>query len=196
MCVSGVILCGGQGRRMLGQDKGWIEIAGRPMIEWVLDRLEPQVDEILINANRNIGRYDKFNHRVVRDVIGGYQGPLAGILSAMRVCKNDLLVCVPCDCPFFPADLVARMLNVQQLSAADIVSVYDGERNHPVFALLRTDLGDSLEAYLSSDQRKIDTWYKQHNYQLVEYSDAAHCFENINTPNQLVVSQQRILNDE
>ena len=162
------------------------------MVELVIDRFKPQVDELIINANRNIERYQRFNQTVVEDVIQGYQGPLVGILSGMSICKNDFLVCVPCDCPFFPLDLVARMFNVQQSFDADIVSVSDGIRTHPVFALIRTDLANSLRDYLQSDQRKIDRWYQQHNYQLVEYTNALQCFENINTPEQLEQSQNRI----
>lgn len=195
MRVSGLILCGGQGRRMLGKDKGWVEISGQPMIERVMERIKPQVDEILINANRNIKRYRQFNQAIVEDIMTGYQGPLAGILSAMSISGNSFLACVPCDCPFFPMDLVARMLAVQQSSAADIVSVSDGYRTHPVFALIKTDLQSSLEDYLQSGQRKIDRWYGQHNYQLVEYSNAPHFFENINTPEQLELAQRRIQND-
>ena len=191
MRVSGLILCGGQGRRMLGQDKGWVEIAGKPMIEHVMARFKPQVDELLINANRNIERYQQFNHKIVEDVIEGYQGPLVGILSGMSICVNEFLVCVPCDCPFFPTDLVARMISVQKSMDADIVSVTDGDRTHPVFALIRVSLKDSLQAYLLSDQRKIDRWYLQHNYQLLEYAEARNFFENINTPEQLKESKRR-----
>ena len=195
MRVSGLILCGGQGRRMHGQDKGWVEITGKPMIEHVVDRFQPQVDELLINANRNIERYQRFNFKIVEDIMEGYQGPLVGILSGMVVCENDFMVCIPCDCPFFPTDLVERMLDLQQSSDADIVSVTDGERAHPVFALLKTNLVGSLKDYLQSDQRKIDRWYQQHNYQLVEYSPEHNYFDNINTPEQLNESSLRMHND-
>ena len=195
MRVSGLILCGGQGRRMQGQDKGWVEIADKPMVEHVIDRFEPQVDELLINANRNIERYQQLNYKMVEDVIDGYQGPLVGILSGMAICENEFLVCVPCDCPFFPTDLVARMVNLQQSSDADIVSVTDGERTHPVFALIRTSLQNSLKDYLQSDQRKIDRWYQQHNYQCVEYKHECNYFDNINTPEQLNESRLRIHDD-
>lgn len=185
MRISGLILCGGRGSRMRGCDKGWIEYDGVPMIERVIDRLASQVDELLINANRNIVRYRQYNQPIVEDIIEGYQGPLVGILSGMNVCKNEFLVCVPCDCPFFPRDLVARMVGVQHSTGADIVSVNDGNRIHPVFALLNTNLKRSLHDYLLSGQRKIDLWYQQHDYRLVEYNDAAQCFININTPEQL-----------
>ena len=196
MRISGIVLCGGQGRRMQGQDKGWVEISGKPMIERVIERFKPQVDEIYINANRNISRYQKFNLTIVEDVIGGYQGPLAGILSGMAISESDFIICVPCDCPFFPLDMVARMMQVQTSSDADIVSVNDGVRTHPVFALIKTDLKSSLEDYLNSGQRKIDRWYVQHNYQLLEYPGKQHCFDNINTPEQLKLSSKRIQDDD
>lgn len=190
--VSGIILCGGQGRRMQGRDKGWIDVSGRPMIERVVDRFKPQVSELLINANRNIDQYRRFNLPILTDTITGYQGPLAGILSGLNVCENDYLACVPCDCPFFPLDLVARMVSLQAEADAEIVSVSDGDRTHPVFALIHTKLKNSLEEYLNSGQRKIDRWYAQHCYQVLEYKHSAHCFANINTPEQLEKTNERI----
>ena len=177
---------------MQGQDKGWVELSGKPMIERVVDRLKPQVDELYINANRNIDRYRQFNLPIVEDSIAGYQGPLAGILSGMSACESDYLMCVPCDCPFFPTDLVAQMANLQSARNADIVSVSDGVRAHPVFALIKTALKSSLEHYMHAGHRKIDRWYAQHNYQLLEYDNAQNCFDNINTPEQLEQSSQRI----
>ena len=180
------------GRRMQGQDKGWVMLDDKPMIEWVTDRLEPQVDQLMINANRNVDRYQQFNHQIIEDEIKGFQGPLAGILSGLKKSETEFLVCVPCDTPFFPEDLVLRMLEVEQATCADIISVNDGVRTHPVFALIKTDLKKSLEEYLHSGERKIDRWYQQHNYQLLGYQDGEHFFENINTVDQLRDAELRI----
>ncbi len=195
MRVSGLILAGGRGQRMQGRDKGWVRLANKPMIEWIIDRLQPQVDELIINANRTINRYKQLNYPVIEDEAKGFHGPLAGILSGLKACKNELLVYVPCDTPFFPDDLVASMLEKQQAASAEIVSISDGERTHPVFALIKTSLQQSLQEYLESGQRKIDCWYQQHDYQLLEYPGGQNFFENINTQEQLLAAEHRIQNN-
>ena len=187
----GLILAGGMGRRMQGQDKGWLILNSKSMISLIIDRLTPQVDQIIINANRNIDKYKDFDLEVIEDVIEGYQGPLAGILSGLRHSQSEFMVVVPCDCPFFPHDMVARLFNKQANTDADIVSVNDGERTHPVFALIKTSLHNSLSDYLQSGERKIDKWYGQHNYQCVNYPHGKGYFENINTPEQLQQVNQR-----
>lgn len=195
MRVSGLILAGGMGRRMQGQDKGWVMLENQSMIEWVINRLEPQVDQLLINANRNVDRYKQFNYPVIEDEIEGFQGPLAGILSGLKRCEADFLICVPCDTPFFPEDLVSRMLEKQQATCAEVISVSDERRTHPVFALIKSNLKNSLEEYLLSGERKIDRWYQQHNYHLLEYQGGEHYFENINTKEQLQDAELRIKNN-
>src|SRR5919205_1618672 len=107
--ITGLVLAGGQGRRMGGVDKGLQLLRGRPMIEHVLERLKPQVGEIVINANQNLDRYRVFGHRVVSDAIGGYAGPLAGLHAGLQAITNPLAVTVPCDSPFLPLDLVSRL---------------------------------------------------------------------------------------
>lgn len=192
MRVSGLILAGGQGRRMGGQDKGWVMLNSKPMIEWVIMRLQMQVDDLKINANRTIDRYKNLNYPVLEDEVEGFQGPLAGILSGLKACENQFLVCVPCDTPFFPYNLVERLLETQQTTNAQVVSVTDGTRTHPVFALIKASMKHSLENYLLSGERKIDRWYEQHNYHLVEYSGAEDLFENINTEDQLKIAELRM----
>ena len=123
----------------------------------------------------------------------GYQGPLAGILSGLGHCKTELIVCVPCDTPFFPKTMVANMLKKQQMTNAEIVSVSGGRRIHPVFALIKTELASSLRNYLLSGERKIDRWYEQHHYEIIEYPDGEHYFENINTEEQLIDVEQRLI---
>src|SRR3990172_9232766 len=107
--ITGVILAGGEGRRMGGVDKGLRELRGKPMIQWVLERFAPQVDAVLINANQNLDVYARFGHPVVTDEIGGYAGPLAGLQCALNTARHPLVATVPCDSPFLPSDLVARL---------------------------------------------------------------------------------------
>ena len=107
--VTGIILAGGQGRRMGGVDKGLQPLKGRPMAAWAIERLAPQVDEILLNANQNLEAYARLGYRVVPDSLGGFAGPLAGLHAGLQAASQPLVVTVPCDSPFLPLDLVARL---------------------------------------------------------------------------------------
>ena len=169
MNVSGIVLAGGLGRRMGGVDKGLQPLHGKAMVEHVLARLAPQVDDIVINANQNLERYAAFGHRVVSDRVGGFAGPLA--------------VTVPCDSPFLPADLVARLR--QHLGANDLAVAKTGAQPHPVFALVRRSVAGNLEAYLAAGGRKIDAWYASLRVVEVAFDDEADAFRNINTLEEL-----------
>jgi len=183
MTVSGIVLAGGLGRRMGGVDKGLQLLHGRPMIEHVLDRLRPQVGEIVINANQNLERYRAFGHRVVSDAIGGFAGPLAGLHAGLQAITCPFAVTVPCDSPFLPADLVARLQ--QQLGANDLAVAKTGDQAHPVFALVRQSVAGNLETFLASGGRKIDAWYAALKVIEVSFDDEADAFRNINTREEL-----------
>src|SRR5580765_2631097 len=155
--VTGMVLAGGQGRRMGGVDKGLQLLHGKPMVVHVLARLAPQVDEIVINANQNVGTYRAFGHPVVSDDIGGFAGPLAGLHAGMKAAKSPLVVTVPCDSPFLPLDLVVRLNS--SLGRNDLAVAKTGDQPHPVFSLMKTDLLKNLEAFLVKGGRKIDAWY-------------------------------------
>ena len=180
--VSAVILAGGMGRRMGGQDKGQLELNGRPLIEYVLETIQPQVKTILINANRHQAEYARYGYPVVPDLLQGYQGPLAGFAAGMRAATTPYVVTLPCDGPFSPPDLVARLAAALEKGHADIAVAHDGERLQPVYALLPTSLSPSLESFLAAGERKIDLWYTQHKMVRVDFSDVAKTFRNINTP--------------
>src|SRR5438034_2627931 len=107
--VSGIVLAGGQGRRMGSVDKGLQLLHGKPMVQWVLERFAPQVDEIIVNANQNVQRYAAFGHRVVSDEVSGFAGPLAGLHAGLKAAMHPLVATVPCDSPFLPDDLVKRL---------------------------------------------------------------------------------------
>jgi molybdopterin-guanine dinucleotide biosynthesis protein A len=183
MTVSGIVLAGGQGRRMGGVDKGLQLLRGKPMIEHVLERLRPQVGEIVINANQNLDRYRHFGHRVVSDAIGGFAGPLAGLHAGLKAIDTALAVTVPCDSPFLPADLVARLQS--RLGASDLAVAKTGDQAHPVFALVRQSVAGNLEAFLASGGRKIDAWYAALKVVEVSFDDEADAFRNINTREEL-----------
>ena len=183
MNVSGIILAGGLGRRMGGVDKGLQLLHGKPMIEHVLARLAPQVDDIVINANQNQERYAAFGHRVVPDEISGFAGPLAGLHAGLRAVAQPLAVTVPCDSPFLPADLVSRLQS--RLGNNDLAVAKTGEQPHPVFALVRRSVVDNLQSFLAGGGRKIDAWYAALRVIEVQFDDEADAFRNINTLEEL-----------
>jgi molybdopterin-guanine dinucleotide biosynthesis protein A len=181
--ITGIVLAGGQGRRMGGVDKGLQLLRGKPMVAHVLERLVPQVGEIVINANQNVAAYEKFGHRVVRDDIGGFAGPLAGLHAGLKAAAHPLVVTVPCDSPFLPADLVSR-LNAK-MENHDLVVAKTGDQVHPVFCLLKRELKENLEAFLVGGGRKIDAWYGKLRHAEVPFDDEADAFRNINTLEEL-----------
>ena len=181
--VSGIVLAGGQGRRMGGVDKGLQALRGRPMVEWVLERLAPQVSEVIVNANQNTRTYEKYGHRVVRDEIAGFAGPLAGLHAGLKAAKHPLVVTVPCDSPFLPQDLVLRLRD--SLGDKDLAVAKTGDRSHPVFALMKREVRASLEAFLAAGGRKIDAWYAALKVVEVSFDDEADAFRNINTIEEL-----------
>jgi molybdenum cofactor guanylyltransferase len=193
--IAGLILAGGRARRMGGEDKGLIRLAGRPMVEHVLERFGPQVDEVFINANRNAEQYGRYGHRVIPDVIDDFPGPLAGMLSAMEAVHQPWLAVVPCDSPLLPRDLVQRLFESALAESADIAVAHDGERLQPVVALLRCSLLPQLRAFVEHGGRKIDTWYAQHRMVATDLSDHPEAFVNVNTPEERAALEQRVMAD-
>jgi len=183
--VTGLILAGGQGSRMGGVDKGLQPFRGRAMVEHVLERLAPQVDEVLVNANRNPEAYERFGHRVIADEIEGFAGPLAGFERGLAHASGALLVTVPCDSPFLPRDLVERLRGALEAQNAELAVAKTGDQAHPVFCLMRREVHASLAAFLASGQRKIDRWYASHRFIEVAFDDEADAFLNINTREEL-----------
>ena len=180
--ITGIVLAGGQGRRMGGVDKGLQLLNGRPMIAHVIERLAPQVEDIVINANQNREAYAAFGHPVVPDAIEGYAGPLAGLHAGLQAATQALVVTVPCDSPFLPADLVARLASA--LGDNDLAVAKTGEQAQPVFCLCRSTLLPHLTGFLAGGGRKIDSWYADLNMVEVPFDDEAEAFANINTPTE------------
>lgn len=183
--VTGLILAGGQGRRMGGVDKGLQPLKEKPMVEWVIERLKPQVTEIIINANQHQAEYARFGHRVVSDEIGGFAGPLAGLHAGLKANIHPFLVTVPCDSPFLPTDLVSRLHAALVGSHADLAVAKTGDQPHPVFALVRESLLSHLTHFLEGGGRKIDAWYASLKVVEVAFDDQPEAFSNINTREDL-----------
>jgi molybdopterin-guanine dinucleotide biosynthesis protein A len=183
--ITGLILAGGQGRRMGGVDKGLQVLRGKAMVEWVLARFAPQVDEVLINANQNRDRYASFGHHVVADDISGFAGPLAGLQAGLRAAAHPLVATCPCDSPFLPPDLVHRLRQALEREGADLAVAKTGDQPHPVFSLVRREVLPDLTRFLESGGRKIDAWTASLKTAEVDFGDEAEAFSNINTRDEL-----------
>ncbi len=185
--ITGVILAGGQATRMQGRDKGLIELQGQPLIQHVITRIQPQVDEIRINANRNLDDYRRFGFPVFSDANQDFQGPLSGMLQGLHqpgTGRSGWIVCVPCDAPLLPPDLVARFC--QSLGENDYLAVADdGKWMQPTFCMLHCSLADSLEKYIAGGGRKTADWLRQENAVRVDFSDQQAAFANINSDEDL-----------
>ena len=182
--ITAVILAGGQSRRMGGIDKGLIEFQGKPMVQHVIQALLPDVSTLFINANRNFDGYEALGYRVLPDRIEGFLGPLAGMASGMYAATTKYIVTAPCDCPLVSIGLVRRLYQAVQNENAQIGVANDGERMHPVFALIQRDLLPDLAAYLESGERKIDRWYARHRVSVVRFDDVPQWFQNVNSPEE------------
>lgn len=180
-----VIIAGGRGNRMQGQDKGLLEWQGKPMIEHILSSLSDEYQPIMINANRNIERYRQYGHDVITDTYENYQGPLVGILSAMQHCTQEYILCIPCDSPQLPQDLLPRLKQCLAQHDATGAICYDGKRTQPLFALLACSLQTELKAFLDSGNRKVHSFFESINAAVCDFSDQPECFHNFNTPDDM-----------
>jgi len=195
----GVVLAGGLARRMGGGDKGLIELHGRPILDHVLERLSPQVDRIVINANGDPGRLAAYDLPIVADAIEGFAGPLAGVLAGMQwAARNDAewVVTAATDTPFFPRDLVARFEQAVADKGADMACAASGGRHHPVFGLWPVALRDDLSRAMTADGvRKVDLWTARHRIAVAEFADRPYDpFFNVNRPED-VAEAERIAHD-
>ena len=191
MRVSAVVLAGGRATRMGGTDKGLMMFQGEPLAAKICAALEPQVAQLIINANRNLERYRQLGYKVIADKLTGHQGPLAGMHAALRSTEYPWLLTIPCDGPFVCADYARRMLAAADQQNTRLAVAHDGERAQPVYSLIHRDLADSLEQFLRSGERKIDRWHAQHPFAEVDFSKEQSMFVNINTPEQLAEIEAR-----
>jgi molybdopterin-guanine dinucleotide biosynthesis protein A len=191
--ITGVILAGGRGSRLGGVDKGLVHLHGRPLIEHAIDALRPQVGGLLISANRNRAVYAAYGFPVIADVMGNYDGPLAGILSAMRAAGTTYIVVVPCDAPALPPDLAERLASALTEAQAEASVVFCHGWMQPVLALMRSDVDDRLAQYLTAGGRGAGEWLQQLGAISVDFSDRADAFDNINTPEELKRLEEKVL---
>jgi len=188
MAITGLILAGGQGARMGHVDKGLQTFAGEPMAQHVLKRLQPQVDRVMISANRHLDDYSRFGMQVFPDNETGFAGPLAGLQAGLMHCTTPLLISVPCDAPFLPSNLAARLYEALIATDSEIAVACAGHdenlRTHPVFCLLKVTLLDHLNRYLQDGGRKVSAWQACHKVVQVPFEDET-AFRNINTLDDL-----------
>jgi molybdopterin-guanine dinucleotide biosynthesis protein A len=169
---------------MGGQDKGLMLLAGRPLVAHVIERITPQVAELLISANRNLDAYRALGYPVLPDASPNLLGPLAGLLSGLRAARHDWILSVPCDTPRLPETLVAELLAPLLAGAADIAVAQAGDRVHHAVMLCRRDLAANLQASLDAGIRSVHAWQAQHRTLAVPFNDAA-AFINLNQSDDL-----------
>ena len=182
--ITGLILAGGLARRMGGGDKGLRQFRGKPLVAHALERLAPQVDTLIINANQNREAYEALGYPVIADAVAGHAGPLAGLHAGLAACTTPLLATAPCDSPFLPPDLVARLHAALIGAGAELAVAQTGGRAQLVFALCRREVQDSLTDFLDGGGHKVETWYAALNVVEVPFEDEA-AFANINTLEEL-----------
>ncbi|MCL4137751.1 UNVERIFIED_CONTAM: hypothetical protein GTU68_033904 [Idotea baltica] len=177
---------------MGGQDKGLMAYRERPLIEYIITLLKPQVDGLIINANRNIEQYHQYGYPIVEDTLADYCGPLAGMLSAMQSCDTDYILTCPCDSPQISSHFRQRMMESLLANQADIAVAHNGDRLQPVFCLIPRRLATDLAAYLAQGDRKIDLWFTRHNTVAVDFSDQPDSFINFNHPEDVAIYHSKI----
>ena len=185
MSISAVILAGGQAKRMGGADKGLQRLHGKPLFQWIYERLRPQVAQVSVNANRNQADYAAAGLPVFADNMEGFQGPLSGILTALERSDTDFVLFVPCDSPFFPENLLEKLKSAVIFHSVSVAYAHDGEREHPTFCLMARSLKDKLAAYLASGERRMLHFMRQNGAVSVDFSENKQAFANINTFDEL-----------
>ncbi|WP_261845203.1 molybdenum cofactor guanylyltransferase MobA [Aliamphritea ceti] len=183
--VSGLVLAGGQGQRMGGEDKGWVEFRQRPLVEYAVQLLRPRVSSLLISCNRNIPRYSELADITVADELEGYQGPLAGIQAALRVCETDNLLILPCDTPLLSDQVIERLLTAAADQPEHICVLSEAEWWHPLHAVIPRQYAGSLDEWLSEGRRGVQGWMRKHPFCEVDVGDLAGQLQNLNSPDEL-----------
>ena len=181
-----MILSGGRATRMGGVDKGLVSLHGKPLIAHVIERLSPQVNELIINANRALDQYKNFGYPVFADENQNFSGPLAGFHLALKHATHEYVCIVPCDSPFLPENLVYKLLAALLEHDAEIAVACSDQNDHPVFCLCHRKVLPTLELFMQSGQRKVSAWQKSLRYVEVDFTDpndqgATKAFLNLNT---------------
>jgi len=182
--ITTVILAGGKSSRMQGIDKGLIKFRNKAMISYIFDVASKKTSRILISTNRNKDSYKKYGE-VIADELDDFQGPLAGISSAMSFCSTSYLLVLPCDSPFIDCKFIDKLIQAINNSSYDIAVAYDGENIHATFALIKKDINYSLDEFLLSGGRKMSSWYLKHKLCRVDFSNNLKALTNINSKEDL-----------
>ncbi len=197
--VTGVILAGGRGTRMGGIDKGLVLLQKQALIDHVTRRLTPQVEEIFINANRELAQYQALGFTVLQDAALGIKqefiGPLAGIQLGLTYSQYEYVLSVPCDSPYLPADLAQRMMQGLIESKAEIAVASSDGSAHPVFCLCKKSALPNLSEYLAQGGRKVSAWQKNMAYIEVDFSDCSDAFINLNTVEEVSALELQLKNE-
>jgi molybdopterin-guanine dinucleotide biosynthesis protein A len=165
---------------MQGRDKGLEPFQGKPLAAWVLERVKPQVDRLVISANRNLDEYRQLcDCPVVTDRTPDYPGPLAGILAAAGQTQAPWLLVVPCDMPRLPADLMTRLHQSVQQDKSHLAIAHDGKRTH-LCLLMHREKMPSLDRFLASGKRRVMDWIEQEKASRADFSYCPQAFENLN----------------
>jgi molybdopterin-guanine dinucleotide biosynthesis protein A len=181
MGISSIILAGGRATRMGGVDKGLVPLQNKPLVAHVIERLTTQVDEVLINANREIPQYQTFNLPVFPDESPDFIGPLAGFCVGLQQAKHEFLLTAPCDSPLLPSGLATRLMQALRSHDAQVaVATSDGDA-HPVFCLCKKEVLPSLHTFITEGGRKASAWQKSLRYIEVDFTDCSEAFVNLNT---------------
>lgn len=194
--MTGLILCGGQGRRLGGLDKPLRQLAGKPLIERVIEQLQCQTREIIISANRNKRSYRRYGRRVIDD--GDFRGcgPLAGLYAGLVQARNGWLLCVPGDAPALPPDLAVRLFSGLKKVGSRVAYVDDGTGPQRLCCLLQTNLAADLYRYLSAGGHVPDQWFAQYQPAVVDFSDWPLWGWSVNTPEQWKLAEQLVTRNE
>lgn len=181
---------------MGGVDKGLVKLHGKPLIAHVISRLAPQVDELFINANRELDQYQNFGYPVLADETQNFLGPLAGFQLALKNAKHDYVCIVPCDSPFLPENLVQKLFAALKENHAEIAVASSDQNSHPVFCLCKKNALPSLETFIGSGQGKVSAWQKSLRYIEVDFTEpndhgATKAFLNLNTLEELMLLESQ-----
>ncbi len=184
--ITYLILAGGRGQRMNGVDKGLMPWQGKPMIEHVINHLQAPTHKIIISANRNLETYKKYASTVISDQLDDFQGPLAGILSAMQVCDTPYLLCLPCDSPSPPQHILNTLWQCMQKENKTSALCHDGKRLQPLFSLLSCQHKQLLNDFLQQGRRKVHDFISLIDPAVCDFSSQHPRFNNFNAPKDLL----------
>ena len=192
MPITAIILSGGRATRMNGVDKGLVLLQSKPLIQHVIERLKPQADEILINANRELTQYQALGYPVLQDEVEDFLGPLAGFSLGLQHAKHDYVLTVPCDSPLLPVNLAQRLMTALIEHKAEVAVATSDDNTHPVFCLCKKTVLPSLTAYLQQGERRVSAWQKSLQYIEVDFSDGNEAFTNLNTFEDLAALELKL----